>query len=232
MMEAMSALSSREFRLKLLKRARRVEASLADDQLAALESYFRLLVRWNSRINLTGLKLDPLDERSLDRLLIEPLSAVRFLPPGPVRLMDIGSGSGSPAVPLALGHGRTHLTMVESKTRKAVFLMEVVRELSLPATVETARFEQLLARPDLHEAVDVLSIRAVRVESRTLLGLQAFVKPEGRVFWFRGSGPMRTGDFPPPMRWVATQPLVDSLNSRLVILVKEPVGRASFHVEH
>lgn len=224
-------MTSREFRARLARRSKRAEAPLTSGQLSALESYFRLLVRWNRRINLTALKLDPPDEKSFDRLLIEPLVAAKFLPPGPVRLMDIGSGSGSPAVPLAIAHEAAALTMVESKTRKAVFLMEAVRELSLRATVETARFEQLLARPDLHESMDVLSIRAVRVEPRTLLGLQAFVKPEGRLFWFKGSTAV-PDDIPPPLRWAATHPLIDSLGSRLVVLVKEGIGRTVFHVEH
>lgn len=224
-------MTSREFRSRLLKRARRVDVFLSDEQIAALEGYYRLLVRWNARINLTALELDPPDERSFDRLITEPLAAARHLPRGPLRLMDIGSGSGSPATPMAVAREDVALTMVESKTRKAVFLMEVVRELGLKATVETARYEQLLARPDLHEAMDVLSIRAVRVEPRTLIGLQAFLKPEGLLFWFRSSGMVSSERVPPPMRWSASHPLVDTARSHLIVLVKEAVGRATFHVE-
>jgi 16S rRNA G527 N7-methylase RsmG len=112
--------------------------------------------------------------------------------------------------------------MVESKTRKAVFLTEVCRQLQLErATVETARFEQLLARPELHESADLLTVRAVRVESKTLLTLQAFVRPSGLVFWFRGvTGRDDSGQVPPPLRWEATQPLTDPQSSRLVVLSK------------
>ena len=79
--------------------------------------------------------------------------------------------------------------MVEAKTRKAVFLLEALRHLDIAdASVETARFEQLLTRPELHEAFDVLTIRAVRVESATLVTLQAFLKPGGQMFWFQGAG--------------------------------------------
>jgi len=181
-----SILTSKEFRERVTRRARRFDIPVSPAQVAALEQYFRVLVLWNARINLTALRLDPLDERSLDRLLIEPMAAARFLPAGPVRLLDVGSGSGSPAIPLALAGGVASLTMVESKTRKAVFLLEAVRALGLPAVVETARYEQLLSRPDLHEMSDVLTVRAVRVESRSLLTLQAFIKPSGQLFWFRG----------------------------------------------
>jgi 16S rRNA (guanine527-N7)-methyltransferase len=224
--------TSREFQARLTKRARRFEITPAPEQSKALEAYYRLLVRWNARINLTALRLDPPDEPSFDRLLIEPLAAARFLPGGPLRLMDVGSGSGSPAIPLVVARPDLTLTMVESKTRKAVFLMEVVRDLGLRASVETARFEQLLSRPDLHESMDVLSIRAVRVEAKTLLGLQAFLKAEGRLLWFRSSSTLAAASVPPPLRWTATHALLDSASSRLAILVKEPVGRAAvFHVE-
>lgn len=111
--------------------------------------------------------------------------------------------------------------MVESKTRKAVFLTEAVRHLGIPdAHVETARFESLLTRSDLHEAADLLLIRAVRVEIRTLLSLQAFMRPQARLFWFRGPAGPDQPDVPPPLAWVATHPLVESLRSRLTVLEK------------
>lgn len=224
-------MTSREFRDRLTKRARRFEITLSSAQAAALEKYFRLLVLWNARVNLTALQLDPPDERSFDRLLIEPLAAVRFLPPGPVRMLDIGSGSGSPAIPMAVLGNLASLMMVESKTRKAVFLMEAIRELGLRATVETARYEQLLSRPDLHEMLDVLTVRAVRVEPRSLLSLQAFIRPGGCLFWFRSSSmPSSAGAIPPPLAWTATHTLVEASSSRLLVLTKNPVGRAAQHI--
>ena len=79
--------------------------------------------------------------------------------------------------------------MVEVKTRKAVFLREAVRTLGLrDAEVETSRFEELLPRAELHESLDLVSIRAVRIETRTLLTLQAFLKTGGKILLFRGPG--------------------------------------------
>ena len=79
--------------------------------------------------------------------------------------------------------------MVEVKTRKAVFLREAIRELSLSdAIVETSRFEELLSRPEMHEAADVVTVRAVRVEPRVLMTLQAFLRPGGQLLLFRGPG--------------------------------------------
>ncbi len=181
---------------------------------------------WNEKINLTGLRVSEFAPDAIDRLLIEPLIAAKHVPSGAARMLDAGSGGGSPAVPLALAANLT-LVMVESKTRKSVFLREAVRALEIPgARVLTARFEELLSSPELHEAHDLLTIRAVRVETRTLMTLQAFVKPGGQLFLFRGSSATDPrGTITPPLSWVATYPLLESSQSRLTVVEKRPIGR-------
>jgi 16S rRNA (guanine527-N7)-methyltransferase len=220
--------TSREFQDKLARRARRAGISPPAELAARLEVYYRLLDAWNAKINLTGLTLSEASPEALDRLLIEPLLAAKYIPAGASRMIDIGSGGGSPAIPLALSAPQLHLLLVESKTRKSVFLREAIRALALPgADVANARFEELLARPDLHEAHDLVTIRAVRIEQRTLLVLQAFAKPGGLIFLFRGSGGGDTAEaVTPPLAWKATFPLLESLRSRLVVLEKRAVGRS------
>lgn len=206
-----------EARRRLERRLRR--ASLAPEAVLVdqLTDYLLLLERWNRRMNLTA--LDRPDD-AVDRLVVEPLLAARHIDSEAARLIDIGSGGGSPAIPLRLAAPHLALTMVEAKTRKSVFLREVARHLALTdASVETVRFEQLLARPAFLEAFDVLSIRAVRVETQELRTLQAFLRPGGEVFWFCGDHqplPM----IPPPLELLVEAPLLETLRSRLVILRK------------
>ncbi len=215
-------MNSKEFQGRLARRARRVGLVLPAQLATQLEVYYRLLTTWNTKINLTGLKLSGTPADAIDRLLIEPVVAARHVPVGTARMLDIGTGGGSPAIPLALAASCPCLFMVESKTRKSVFLREAVRTLGLSgADVITARFEELLARPDLHETFDLVSVRAVRVESRMLLTLQAFVRPGGLVLLFRGSGTSTQSEsVTPPLSWQATYPLIESLRSRLVVLAK------------
>ena len=200
--------------------------TLAPGLAEQLEAYYRLLAAWNTKINLTGLKLSELSPDALDRLLIEPVVAAKYVLPGASRMLDVGSGGGSPAIPLALAVPNTRLLLVESKTRKSVFLREALRALDLKdADVATARFEELLARPDLHEAHDLVTIRAVRVEARVLGTLQAFAKPGGQIFLFRGSGHSDPSEsVTPPLAWKATYPLLESLRSRLVVLEKRAIA--------
>ena len=112
--------------------------------------------------------------------------------------------------------------MVEVKARKSAFLREAVRHLGLQrAVVENATYEELLARPELHEACQSVSVRAVRIETRVLTTLQAFLAVGGRLLLFRGpTGPEEPGVIVPPLSWTGTYPLLDSLQSRLTVLTK------------
>lgn len=210
-----------------MKRRAKGEGLILDGSLLEkLEIYYQLLTKWNAKINLTAFNLLPEgDEAAIDRLLIEPLVAARYIPENSKTLLDAGSGGGSPAIPLKLTTPSLQLRMVEVKTRKAVFLREAVRTLALrDAEVESTRFEELLPRAELHEALDLVSIRAVRIERRTLLTLQAFLRPGGKLLLFRGAGKNDLEDSPPPpLAWMATYPLVDSLHSKLVVLSKTRV---------
>lgn len=216
-------MSTRELRDRIRRRAKHSGVALEPALLGGLERYYQLLARWNQKINLTAFVLPPggTDE-AVDRLLVEPIRAAQYVPAEAASLVDAGSGGGSPAIPLKLALPHLSLRMIEAKTRKSVFLLEACRELSLKnAMVETARFEELLSRPDLHESADLLSIRAVRVEARALMTLQAFLRAGGHMLLFKGpGGPDLPDSVTAPLRWVATYPLVEALRSRLVVLKK------------
>jgi rRNA small subunit methyltransferase G len=137
----------------------------------------------------------------------------------------VGSGGGSPAIPLALTLPEITVLMVEAKTRKSVFLREALRALGLTrADVVTSRFEELLTTPRLHESHDLLTIRAVRIEARVLMSLQAFVRPSGEIFLFRTTaGAPGSATVTPPLAWKASYPLLEQASS-LVVLEKRLIG--------
>jgi 16S rRNA (guanine527-N7)-methyltransferase len=220
--------NSREFQDRLTRRARRAGVTLPSSLASKLEIYFKLLAAWNEKMNLTSLELSELAPDAIDRLLVEPLVAAKHVRQPVTKMIDIGSGGGSPAIPLALAVSSPALILVEAKTRKSVFLREALRALEMTAAeVVTSRFEELLSRPLLHEAHDILTLRAVRVESSVLMNLQAFVKPGGELFLFRAaSGAESPGALVPPLSWKATFPLLESQGSRLVVLAKREVRGA------
>lgn len=203
----------------MIRRAQRAGLTLSPDLSDRLVAYFDLLNRWNQKINLTALS-EP--DSAIDRLLLEPLSAARHVPSTARAVLDIGSGGGSPAIPLKLAVPGVALTMVESKARKSAFLREAIRVLDLAGTrVETARYEELLSRPDLHESFDVLTLRAVRVDARSMANLEAFLRPGAAIFLFTAAGSEDiSAALPPSLSLTGDVPLIESLRSRLVIVEK------------
>ena len=202
---------SSEIRARLASRSAAAALSLTEPLAGKLLTYYELLQRWNRKINLTA--LSNLDD-SIDRLLLEPVAAAAALPHSG-RLTDLGSGGGSPAIPLALATSASSLVMVESRARKAAFLREAVRELELNGSVEHARFEELSARPEHRHASDLVSIRAVRIDSPALTAAIAFLTSGGRIALFESL----TAQHPPlpaGLSLTATVPLLR--NSRLTVL--------------
>jgi 16S rRNA (guanine527-N7)-methyltransferase len=186
-----------------------------------LAAYFELLQKWNRKVSLTALPVEDAGDEAIDRLLIEPALAARSLPTPDSSIIDVGSGGGSPAIPLRLVAPGTSLRMVESKTRKAAFLREAARVLELERTeVDAVRFEELLARPELHETMDVVTLRAVKVEPKTLAALQSFLRLGGLLFLFGTSANPIADKATPQLTAMNTQVLLKQWGSQLQILRK------------
>ena len=201
------------YRHVILARASLIGLDIEPAAVHSLALYLTLLSRWNETIRLTSLD-EP--EAAVDRLILEPVKAAMLLPSHSLSLMDVGSGGGSPAIPLKVIRPNVSLVMVESRSRKAAFLREATRELSLDhTTVETARVEDLGSR--LRATMDALSVRAVRIDSPLLSALGDFLKPGGCVLAFTSiTRPELI--LPPGLVLEASLPLVPANSSELVVL--------------
>jgi 16S rRNA (guanine527-N7)-methyltransferase len=188
-------MTPRAFRERLTRRAKAAGLQVRPDVVDALETYLRLLTRWNAKVNLTALPLEEPTDETFDRLFIEPLAAARVIDDSWTPWVDVGSGGGSPAIPLKLVRPALDLTLVESKARKAAFLREVVRELGLTGTsVETSRFEELASRPAAQASTGLLTLRAVRIDQKLIKSMSRMLRPGGRLLRFQPSPNTETID--------------------------------------
>jgi len=182
---------------RIAERARAAGVQLGGQELEQLAEYYQLLERWNRTINLTSLPLPSAPDGSLDRLLIEPLLASQDVPDATLDWADFGSGGGSPALPLKIIRPHAHLTMVECRERKSAFLREVVRSLGITgADVVTARIEEL---PDLlpHPlALDMITVRGIRLDAPVLTAAARLLDKEGRLLVFRSKRTALPSDSP------------------------------------
>jgi 16S rRNA (guanine527-N7)-methyltransferase len=167
----------------LVPRLEALSISLTGEEIRLLHEYWTLLARWNAKVNLTALPLDGYPPESLDRLVIEPLLALRAMPPTPAQWFDVGSGGGSPAIPIKIARPHASLVMVESRSRKAAFLREAVRSLGLAGTeVVTDRFESVAERRT--SEADWITVRAVRLDEDMLGMARRLLKSSGRMLLF------------------------------------------------
>lgn len=197
--------------IRLRARADNFSLQLTGSLEAKFVAYFDLLFRWNARINLTSLT-DP--DAAIDRLLLEPLAAARELERRP-ELMDLGSGGGSPAIPLALALNARRLVMVESRVRKAAFLREAARVVELAAVVENERFEELSEHGNHNGQMSVVSVRAVRMDRAAFTTAKRFLKPAGRIALFAPTA-ASPAELPADLRVVNVSALVNG--AHLVVL--------------
>jgi 16S rRNA (guanine527-N7)-methyltransferase len=146
-------------------------------------AYEALLAKWNRKINLVS----PKAARDFwGRHALDSWQLVRYLPDRADTLIDLGSGAGFPAIPLAIHfkqRGQGHVTLVESAGKKANFLRAVIRELSLPASVWAGRAEDMPPRP-----FDVITARAFAPLPRLLTYAQPFWQNSSLALLLKGQG--------------------------------------------
>lgn len=178
------------FRQHLASRASEVGLALEDSVAERMDIYYSLLSRWNKKINLTSIDLDSLSDAGMDRLFVEPLLAAPYVPHDSLDWIDLGSGGGSPAIPLKLVKGAARLTMIESRSRKAAFLREAARQLGLTDVVVMAeRFESSLEQPQRAASADLLTVRAVRVDDQLRKVTKHLLRDGGRLLVFASNEP-------------------------------------------
>jgi len=141
-----------------------------------VQQYAQLLLEWNRSINLTGARtLEQVEALIADAGVLAGASWA-----GVTRVIDIGSGGGLPAVPLAIAMPQVRFTLLEANSRKCAFLEHVAGTLAL-TNVEVAlgRAEELGHLPVLREQFDrAISRAAARPEVLLELALP-FVRTGG-----------------------------------------------------
>lgn len=129
---------------------------LSDDQIAKVQEYMRLLLKWNNLTSLTSIT-DPTE--IVSRHFGESMFAASLLPLEKGRLVDIGSGAGFPGLALKILCPHVHVTLIESNKKKSAFLSEVIRTLDLSEVeVLSARFDEIRPEGDF---TNFITARAV-----------------------------------------------------------------------
>lgn len=146
----------------------------------ALEHYCRLVA--DAPLSVTALP----DHAAIWRELVEDALRARPLIGAllPELVVDVGSGNGSPGIPLAIHYGRP-VTLLEAASRKATFLRRVVAELGIEAPVVAERSEHY-ARGAGRDRFDLVLARALAPPPVALELCLPLARSGGRVVLWTG----------------------------------------------
>lgn len=181
---------------------RRFRIGLSPEQTSTLARYCDELVRWNEKINLTGLHGAEL----VRRLVVEPVwisSQLRLAG----TLADIGSGNGSPAIPFHVVSKLSATHLIEARAKRAAFLRHVVHFLELPGvTVHRTRLEQIGSGL---RNVDWVTLQGVALTLQLIQSIKTISSATTKVVWI-------TSDSKPPVPPVQNL-LVPSTNTEVLL---------------
>ena len=141
-----------------------------------VQQYAQLLLEWNLSINLTGARTLEEVEALIDDAGVLVGASWKDI----TTVIDIGSGGGLPAIPLAVLMPEVQFTLLEANARKCAFLEHVAGTLGLTnVAVASGRAEELGHQPALREQFDrAISRAAARPEVLLELALP-FVRTGG-----------------------------------------------------
>lgn len=159
-----------------------IEESVSRETTDRIAKFCEMIVHWNKSINLIA----PATVAELeDRHVKDSAQLIQFLPAGTRHWLDLGSGGGFPsmivAAYLAEKAPDCRVTMIESDQRKAVFLRQAVRTMSLQATVIADRIEQVTP-----QEANVISARALAPLTALLSFADRHIAPGGTCLFLKG----------------------------------------------
>ncbi len=154
---------------------------LTDKQAERFEKYYRLLVEYNQKFNITAIT-----ERE-EVIIKHFVDSVYMVDKLKGSLIDVGSGGGFPALPLKIVNENLSVTCLEATGKKCEFLRAVVSELNLDnVNILNGRAEDLAKDFKYREKFDLCSARAVARLNTLCEYCLPFVKIGGKFIAFKG----------------------------------------------
>jgi len=114
---------------EFIKELEKLNIVLTEKQLNQLESYYKLLIKWNEKINLTRIteKKDVYLKHFYDSItLIKAIDLTKEL-----NVCDLGTGAGFPGIVLKIVFPHLKITLVDALNKRIEFLKLIIRELNL-----------------------------------------------------------------------------------------------------
>lgn len=140
--------------------AEKIKIELDENQLQQFEIFYRLVVEWNKKINLTAITEE---KEFILKHLIDSLTLwdeEKFF--SAKKIIDVGTGAGFPGLPLKIFKPKLETVLLDSLNKRVEFLKKVVAELDLKnVTCLHGRAEDFAKEKMFREKFDLAAVRAV-----------------------------------------------------------------------
>lgn len=140
--------------------AAKIKIELDDEQLKKFEIFYKMVVEWNEKINLTAITEEKefIIKHLIDSLTLwdeEKFFSVK-------KIIDVGTGAGFPGIPLKIFKPNTEIILLDSLNKRVEFLKKVVAELDLKNVICLhGRAEDFAKEKNFREQFDLATSRAV-----------------------------------------------------------------------
>lgn len=169
------------FREELKKFAAEIKINLDEIQLEQFEIFYKSVVEWNEKINLTAITQE---QEFIVKHLIDSLTVFdeeKFF--GAKKIIDVGTGAGFPGIPLKIFQPNLEIFLLDSLKKRVEFLKKVVEELNLKnVTCLHGRAEDFAREKIFREQFDLVTSRAVARLNVLSEYCLPFVKVGGNFF--------------------------------------------------
>ena len=164
-----------------------IGVELTDRQYEQFDMYYKLLVEWNSFMNLTGITdyEEVLLKHYVDSLVldIEKIGHKKK----EISLIDVGTGAGFPGLPLKIAYPQINVVLLDSLNKRVKFLEEVINKLELKNIKAIhSRAEEIGHDNNYREHFCIVTSRAVAKLNVLLEYMKPLVKVGGKCICLKG----------------------------------------------
>ncbi len=145
-------------RNKMEKMLAQFNVSLTNPQLEAFDSYYDLLVAWNSFMNLTGITeyKAVILKHFVDSLAIN--SVINLSKSTGLSIIDVGTGAGFPGLPIKIAFPQHNLTLLDSLNKRIKFLNEVIDK-TLKNNIEQKETDSGIGIETIHGRAEEIAVK-------------------------------------------------------------------------
>lgn len=145
------------FKEKFIELLKNKGIVLNEKQITQFDKYFKILVEWNEKMNLTAIT----DENDVYlKHFYDSITIAFDFKFNQQTIVDVGAGAGFPSIPLKIVYPDLKVTIVDSLTKRITFLNHLFQELDLTDCKAISIRAEDYAK-DNREKCDIVMARAV-----------------------------------------------------------------------